>query len=70
MIKGSLGAIFAAGWIVVIYLAWWVGTSGNGWLGLGIMMFVLIVEGIIYGQLTKPRKPKAEETKKPKRRRR
>jgi len=70
MIKSSIGAVFALSWCVVIFIAWWVGTSGNGWLGLGIMFTVLVVEGIIYGQMTKVRKPKPESEKKKKRRRR
>lgn len=70
MIKSSLGAVFAAGWCVVIFLAWWIGTSGHGWLGIGLMFAVLVIEGIIYGQLTKTKKPKSVDNKKPKRRRR
>lgn len=70
MVKGVFGMIFAAGWVVAVFIGWWLGTSVNGWVGLGVMFFIMVIEGVIYDQLTKERKPKPEDDKKKKKKRR
>ena len=69
--KGIVSVFFGFFWSIAALIGWWVATSGQGWIGLGIMVFVLIIEGIIYNSMTKPKKEKADKkTRNQKRRRR
>ena len=55
--------VFGLSWVALAYVGWWVATSGQRMIGIGIMI-VMIIEGIIYNAVTKPK------TDKPKRKRR
>ena len=56
--------------IGLVVIGWWVATSGQGMIGIGIMAFAMIAEGIVYNAATKPKKEKAEKGKGRNRRRR
>ena len=67
---GMISILFGLFWVALAYIGWWVATSGQGLIGLGFMFVILIIEGIIYNAVTKPKtdKPKAKKTKKRRRR--
>lgn len=67
---GMISILFGFFWVAIAYIGWWVATSGQGLIGIGFMFVVMIVEGIIYNAVTKPKtdKPKAKKTKKRRRR--
>ena len=67
---GIISVLFGFFWLALAFVGWWVATSGQGWIGLGIMAFVMIIEGIIYNMATKPKKEKAAKGRKSKGRRR
>lgn len=66
---GIVSIVFGLSWVALAYVGWWVATSGQGMIGIGIMIAVMIIEGIIYNAVTKPKTDKPKE-KKTKRRRR
>lgn len=69
--KGMVSVLFGFFWSIAALIGWWVATSGQGWIGLGIMFFVLIIEGISYNAMTKPKTEKPDKkSRKQKRRRR
>ena len=51
-------------------LYWWGVPTLFRWIGLGIMFFVLIIEGIVYNSMTKPKKEKTEKKGRNQKRRR
>ena len=67
---GMISILFGLFWVALAYIGWWVATSGQGLIGLGFMLVILIIEGIVYNAVTKPKtdKPKAKKTKKRRRR--
>ena len=67
---GMISIIFGFSWVALAYVGWWVATSGQGMIGIGIMIAVMIIEGIVYNAVTKPKtdKPKSKNTKKRRRR--
>ena len=67
---GIISVLFGFFWLALAFVGWWIATSGQGWIGLGIMAFVMIIEGIIYNMATKPKKEKADKGRKSKSRRR
>ena len=66
--KGMARLIFGFGCCSVVLIGWWLGTSGLGYIGFGIMMAVMIFEGIIYNQATKPKKDKPKDNNRRRRR--
>ena len=66
--KGMARLIFGFGCCSVVLIGWTLGTSGLGYIGFGIMMAVMIFEGIIYNQVTKPKKEKPKDTNRRRRR--
>ncbi|MGC6536848.1 MAG: hypothetical protein ACON44_05780 [Candidatus Puniceispirillaceae bacterium] len=68
--KGLVSVTFGLFWALAAFIGWWVATSGQGWIGLGIMFAVMVVEGIIYNAVTKPKKEKPEKEKNKRNRRR
>ena len=66
---GIISIVFGFSWVALAYVGWWVATSGQGMIGIGFMMAVMIVEGIIYNAVTKPKNDKPKDTKKKRRRR-
>ena len=67
---GIVSVLFGFFWVAFAFVGWWVATSGQGWIGLGIMAFVMIIEGIIYNMATKPKKEKQDKGRKSRGRRR
>lgn len=67
---GMISVLFGFFWVFIAFVGWWVATSGQGWIGLGIMAFVMIIEGIIYNMATKPKTEKQDKGRKSKNRRR
>ena len=67
---GMASILFGLFWVALAYIGWWVATSGQGLIGIGFMIVVMIIEGIIYNAVTKPKtdKPKAKNNKKRRRR--
>ena len=66
---GFISIIFGFSWVARAYVGWWVATSGQGMIGIGFMIAVMIVEGIIYNAVTKPKNDKPKDAKKKRRRR-
>lgn len=66
---GMISVLFGLFWVFVAFIGWWIATSGQGMIGIGLMFVVLIVEGIIYNAVTKPKTDKPEKSKKKRRRR-
>lgn len=66
---GLISVLFGFFWVALAFIGWWIATSGQGWIGIGIMIAVLIIEGIVYNAATKPKKEKADKGKKKRRRR-
>ena len=66
---GIVSIVFGLSWVVLAYVGWWVATSGQGMIGIGIMFAVMIIEGIIYNAVTKPKTDKPKEKKNKRRRR-
>ena len=66
---GAISIIFGLFWVALAYIGWWVATSGQGMIGIGIMITVMIIEGIIYNAATKPKTDKPKEAKRKPRRR-
>lgn len=67
--KGMVSVLFGFFWSIAALIGWWVATSGQGWIGLGIMFFVLIIEGIIYNAMTKPKTEKPDKKSRKQKRR-
>ena len=63
---GMIAMLFGLFWVALAFIGWWVATSGQGLIGIGFMIVVMILEGVIYNAVTKPKtdKPKAKNTKK------
>ena len=59
--KGMISIVFGLFWAAIVGIGWWVATSGQGMIGIGIMAFAMIAEGIVYNAATKPKKEKAEK---------
>ena len=70
LMKGMIAVFFGFFWSMAALIGWWVATSGQGWIGLGMMFFVLIIEGIVYNAMTKPKKEKTEKKGRNQKRRR
>ena len=70
LMKGIIAVFFGFFWSMAALIGWWVATSGQGWIGLVIMFFVLIMEGIVYNSMTKPKKEKTEKKGRNQKRRR
>ena len=66
---GIVSIVFGLSWVALAYVGWWVATSGQGMIGIGIMMAVMIIEGIIYNAVTKPKTDKPKDKKNKRRRR-
>ena len=66
---GLISIIFGFSWVVLAYVGWWVATSGQGMIGIGFMLAVMIIEGIVYNAVTKPKTDKPKDAKKKRRRR-
>lgn len=66
---GIVSIVFGLSWVALAYVGWWVATSGQGMIGIGIMIAVMIIEGIIYNAVTKPKTDKPKEKKNKRRRR-
>ena len=66
---GIISIFFGFFWVALAYIGWWVATSGQGMIGLGIMVVVMTIEGMIYNAITKPKKDKPNDNKKKRRRR-
>ena len=66
---GIISIVFGFSWVAITFIGWWIATSGQGMIGIGIMIAVMIIEGIIYNAMTKPKKDKPKDTKKKRRRR-
>ena len=67
---GMISILFGLFWVALAYIGWFVATSGQGLIGIGFMFVVMILEGIIYNAVTKPKTAKADKKSKKKRRRR
>ena len=67
---GFISVVFGFFWVALAFIGWWIGTSGQGWIGIGIMFFVMITEGIVYNAITKPKKEKADKGRNKRKRRR
>ncbi len=66
---GIVSIVFGLSWVALAYVGWWVATSGQGMIGIGIMIAVMIIEGIIYNAVTKPKTDKPKDKKNKRRRR-
>lgn len=66
---GFLSVIFGFFWVALAFIGWWIATSGQGMIGIAIMFVILIIEGIIYNAITKPKTDKPKDKKKKRRRR-
>ena len=67
---GMISVLFGFFWVALAFVGWWVATSGQGWIGIGFMVAIMIIEGIIYNMITKPKKEKPDKGKSSRKRRR
>lgn len=67
---GIISVLFGFFWVALAFVGWWVATSGQGWIGIGFMITIMIIEGIIYNAVTKPKTEKKDKGRKQRTRRR
>ena len=41
---GLISIIFGFSWVALAYVGWWVATSGQGMIGIGFMLAVMIID--------------------------